>query len=176
MLAEHHYKGTALLESSSCSSDERAASLYTSIAWQTWQERRYLEQSRGEITFHCSRTKPLQWRQMEITAARPLVTFLGKHYFLCRLSEQADQMRQALVSADCYGSLTYTRWKGSMLLKQSWRNKDKNEKKTPAEISGNIFLFGKRFVLRGASAPLAQLNHGNFWLHLFSGALDFYIS
>lgn len=147
--------------------DQRAASLYMTIAWQTWQQYYYLEQSRGEITFHCSRTKPLQWAQMEIMAGRPVVRFLGKHYFLCRLSKQPDQMRQALVSADCYGSLTYTRWKGSMLLRHSWWNKGKNgkKKKKTAEISGNIFLFGKMFV-----------NHGNLWLHLFSSALDFHIS
>lgn len=50
------------------------------------------------------------------------------------------------------------------------------KRKKQAEIDGNIFLFGKRFVLRGASALLGQLSHGNVWLHLFSSALDFYIS
>lgn len=144
-------QATVLLESSSCNFDQRAASLYMSVARQTRQGGYYLEPSRGEITFHCRRSKPPQWTLMEITAGRPAVRFLGKHYFLCRLSKQADQMRQALVSADCYGSLTYTRWKGSMLLKaqlKEQRHKFKTKNKTQtAEISGKIFLFGKRFVL-----------------------------
>lgn len=40
-----------------------------------------------------------------------------------------NEGRQALASAVCYGSLMYTRWKGSLLLKHGWRNKDRNEQK-----------------------------------------------
>lgn len=39
-----------------------------------------------------------------------------------------NRKRQALASAVCYGSLTYTRWKGLLLLKHGRRGKDRNEK------------------------------------------------
>lgn len=88
----------------------------------------FLEESRGEISFHCSLTQPLQWLVMKIITIWLVVRFLGKRYFLCRVSTRPNQIRQALVSAVCYGSLTYTRWKGSMLLNHIWRNKGQNEK------------------------------------------------
>lgn len=173
-------RAVALLESSSCNCDQRAASPDMSLAWQTRQqhlelgaERRWDHLSLQPCENHHNEGKRESWRDGRSRA------FLANIISSAGSQKQPDQMRRALVSADCYGSLTYTRWKGSMSLKHSRRNKDKNgnkKEKKQAEIDGNIFLFGKRFVLRGASAPLGQLSHGNFWLHLFSSALDFYIS
>lgn len=82
-------RAAALLESSSCNCDQRAASPDMSLAWQTRQQHLCLEQSGGEITFHCSPAKTTKRRQTGIVAGRPLVSFLGKHHFFCRLSKTA---------------------------------------------------------------------------------------
>lgn len=62
---------------------------------------------------------------------------------------RANKRRQVLASAVCYGSLTYTGWKGS-LLKHGWRNKDKNEKR---QKSVWIFFPFRKWIYVLAAVP-----------------------
>lgn len=79
---------------------------------------RFLEQSRGEVTFHCIRTQPLQWNGKKWDD-------LSRGFLAIVISSAGSQIRPnerrlALASAVCYSSLTFARWKGSLLLYHIW--------------------------------------------------------
>lgn len=74
-------RAAALLESSSCNCDQRAQHDKHDSNTCAW--------SRAEVRspFTAALRKPPQRRQTGIVAGRPLVSFLGKRHFFCRLSK-----------------------------------------------------------------------------------------
>lgn len=116
VLAGPDYKGWALLES--CMIKGQAP---RTGPGHHKHDRSSIPRSPAEVGSPFTRgpVKPLQRRLMRGVAWRRGVRLLGKRDFLRGRSGRPDQMRQALVSADCYGPLTYTRWKGSPLLRRS---------------------------------------------------------
>lgn len=97
--------------------------------WHDKRDRTTICQSRAEVRSPFTATTLSLCNDLEWESSQDLSWgFLAIIISSAGSRIRPNRKRQALASAVCYGSLTYTRWKGLLLLRHGRRGKGRNEK------------------------------------------------